>query len=180
MYRLDQAWSVSSGLARALLDRGEATWLAGDYETARHYFNQSREMHLVAGDLRILALLHLLDGYTSLAQGDAQNASEAFWQGLAHFQGLGQPGGTAMALAGLGALAEQRGKLSQAVRLYAAADLPRRILMRDFILWPSGHTLYRHVLAGAHARLHSPAFANAWAEGGHLTLEQAVEYAQSP
>ena len=177
--RLKMVWSAGTGLARALLDRGEVAWMMHDHQAARDNFDRSRELHLEAGDLRVLALLHVLDGHTLLALGDAGSASRAFWQGLAHFQALGQPGGMSMALVGLGALAEQGGHAPQAARLYAAAELPRHILIKDHILWPSGHVQYRHVLAEARARLRSPALADAWAEGSRMTIEQAIEFAQT-
>jgi predicted ATPase len=167
-------WNGGGGMARTLLDLGQAAWLQGDPATARARFEESLEQYRHVGDARQTARLQVLAGYTRLAQGDVTGASATFGQGLALFRELGHWDGLDLALAGVGALAEARGQDERATRLFAAAAVPPPVLFPD---WPADRIIFEREVAAARQRYDSPAFAAAWAEGQAMTMDQAVAYA---
>jgi hypothetical protein len=76
-------------------------------------------------------------------------------------------------LFGLAASAWSLGQLERAVRLYAAA-----LAASGFApSLPLERTDFDHTLTGTLIQLDETAFQEAWAEGGSMTVEQAVAYA---
>jgi hypothetical protein len=78
-------------------------------------------------------------------------------------------------LAGLGSAAALGGAPERAARLWGAAERLREAIgCRPA---PAARATYERALAAARAQLGEEAFAAAWAAGGALTLEQAIDEA---
>jgi tetratricopeptide (TPR) repeat protein len=173
-------YRLGRGIAPTLLDLGQVAALQGDVTAARACYEQSLDLYRHIGDLHRVAQLHLLLGRALLAQGDLPGAAATLRRGLELYRELGQPAGVAQALLAAGALAEARGHRERTARLCAAgAAVPSRLLLsiHTVTLSPAEVVLYEREVAAARNRYSTPEFANDWAAGEEMTLEQAAEYA---
>lgn len=111
-------------------------------------------------------------------QGDNVQSLTLYKEGLALLRNIsGNPRPRAVALAGVGGLAGERGKSEQAAKLLGAAEDIIKTESR-FKRYPlSDHARFDSDVASARAQLGEPAFARAWNEGIAMSLEQAIAYA---
>jgi hypothetical protein len=115
-------------------------------------------------------------GELTLRGGDPERAQRLYREAICLQQELGAKGDILSILLIFAAFALQAGKPSRAVRLYAAAQALRQAIDMAFSLAQTGE--YEANLASARTQLDPPAFAEAWADGRALTMEEAVAYAQ--
>jgi len=114
-------------------------------------------------------------GELTLRGGDPERAQRLYREAICLQQELGAKGDILSILLIFAAFALQAGKPSRAVRLYAAAQALRQAIDMAFSLAQTGE--YEANLASARTQLDPPAFAEAWADGRALTMEEAVAYA---
>ena len=114
-------------------------------------------------------------GELTLRGGDPERAQRLYREAICLQQELGAKGDILSILLIFAAFALQAGKPSRAVRLYAAAQALRQAIDMAFSLAQTGE--YEANLASARTQLDPPAFAEAWAEGRAMTMEEAVAYA---
>ncbi len=179
---LNLTWSHGFGVAEALLELGRIALLRDDPDAARSYGEQCLELYLRTGDMEHVAQAHTLVGYAALELGDLDGGAKRLRRGLSLFSELRQPAGSVVALAGLAALAEARGDMERAARLYGASDVPTEslLLWLSWALWLlrlASRIIYDREMAAARKRYEGTPYAAAWAAGRAMTLEQAVEYA---
>ncbi len=155
---------------------GELARMRGDYRAAAEHYHASLRL-LEDTDRRsdIPRLLHNL-GYVALNAGDAGSARDYFRRSLDRFHPQ-QPRGVAEALSGLAAVAAIRGQPLLAARLWGAAEAELGRLA--FAAWRPDQIEHAHYLAVARSACAPAAFANAWAAGAALTLEQATDEARA-
>ena len=97
---------------------GEAYWLAGEYDNARHTLEGLLEPAEQCGMQFLLASAHRLLGEVALATNPAQReaplAAPHFERSMALLQQIGAENELALAYAGYGRLHQQHGDLAQA------------------------------------------------------------------
>jgi non-specific serine/threonine protein kinase len=164
---------------RALSLMGEVARAQGDYATAAAACAESvavaRELGLKA-TIEAWSLRSL--GYVACAEGDSQRAAACFAESLALFRTGDAKLGIACCLVGFAVVASRDGQPERAARLLGAA-----VRLLDTIkaeLAPADRSDYEASVAGVRAQLSPQTFAEAWAHGQALTLEQAIAYAISP
>jgi tetratricopeptide (TPR) repeat protein len=168
--RLDEAYTLSTlaDLAR----------IEGDYELANGYYEQGLALYRnlgLKGD--VASTLHGL-GHVALARGRAPEALNLQTQSLEMQRAAGNKAGMLEGITGLAAVARVLGDRSRAARLLGAVEALRTAL--DAPIWPAEQVEYdRHVTA-LRADLDDTVFADAWAEGRAMTLEQATAEALAP
>jgi tetratricopeptide (TPR) repeat protein len=155
----------------ALLARFE-----GDCDRARALLEESVALYRAGSDRYDLPWAIARLGDLARIQGAVGRASALLEESLGLFQQLGTPAGLVTALYFCGVAMPAQGRHREAVRLLAAAaahdpsramfHLPERV---------DGDA----ALAAARDVLGEEGFAQAWAAGRALTLEQAVAYARS-
>jgi predicted ATPase len=161
-------------LGYGTLELGTCKLMAGDPVGAKALFREglayfrSIDQHTAMVD----ALVKL--GHATRQQGQLDEAASSFAEGLELARHAGYRHGVTGALAGMAALALNRGALDRAARLCAAAEALLEITRG---LDPDEHVLYERTIAALRADLDPPTLAACWAEGRALDWEQAVTYA---
>lgn len=115
-------------------------------------------------------------GELTYRAGDPERAQRLYREALNLQQELGARGDILSILLIFAAAELQSGKPARAVRLYAAVHALRQALDIAFSLAQTGE--FETNLASAHTQLDPPAFAQAWAGGSAMTMEETVAYAQ--
>jgi Tetratricopeptide repeat len=111
------------------------------------------------------------------AQGDAERAAAVLHESLALNRDLGNRGGIARSLAGLAWLAAMQGQAERAVRLLGQVEALGEAT--GLVMTAQERPLYERVVTMAQSALGKKAFAEAWAEGRGMTLDEAVADALS-
>jgi tetratricopeptide (TPR) repeat protein len=111
------------------------------------------------------------------AQGNKIQARASLAESLALFQDIGARRGIASCLARFAGVASVQGYMMRAVRLSGAAEALRNVIGTR--MEPDDRVQYERIVAAARTQLGESVFAQAWAEGHAMTLEQAIAYALS-
>jgi hypothetical protein len=165
-------------ISTSLFFAGEALYLQGLYDEARHSFERGRNIDDSEDNLRARGHSCVRLGHVACAQEDLTQASTLFTKGLMIASECHDLTGISMALIGLARTDALRGAYERAAVLTAAKEevLALNPIMRH---WPMDRTENEHTLAILHAHLDDTTFANAWAAGCAMSLEQAVAYSLS-
>lgn len=177
----------SLGIFRELGDRQGIGYTLGylgmvalsqaDHLTARPLLEESLKIFHEMRDMGGTAWAFHALGRAACLQGDNEQAAVSYRKSLAFRGELGDKKGIIACLEGLAGIACARRQSARAARLYGAAEALRRVI--DVPLPSSEHPECEHDVSTLHAELGDEVFADAWAEGRAMTLEQAIEYAQS-
>lgn len=160
----------------ALFFAGEAFYLQGSLEDARHCFEECCRINEVRGSLRSRAYSNVRLGHLRCAQGDLRQASTLFIQALRWLDECHDLAGTSMVLIGLARIAALCSKYERATVLTAAKE--KMFIINPIMrYWPMDRTENERTLTLLHAQMDDAAFAAAWAEGCAMSVEQAVAYA---
>ncbi|HSH77496.1 MAG TPA: tetratricopeptide repeat protein [Herpetosiphonaceae bacterium] len=166
------------GLAWSLYFMGTLAYSQADYGRARALWEESLARLRNRGDTWGIAavLTHL--GIVALIQGDFERAGGRLAESMKLLRQLGDRWQAAFTLeicAGLAAAQEgaRRGAL-QAARIFGAAEALRETLGAPLL--PFQQEPYQQGVATTRAQLDDKTFAEAWAEGRTMSLEQVVNY----
>jgi ATP/maltotriose-dependent transcriptional regulator MalT len=170
-------------------DRGTETWLAaqslpvlgaalgtlGRIEVARGVLDRALAVAHRMGMPRAVA--DALEQQARLAAlEDEESATDLYHQALAVRLAHGLRTFYVDSLDALAALAARAEPGAEPVRLLAASDAAREAM--GFPRDPARQEAHKATLAGLQAALGDRPFAEAWAEGARLTLDEAVAYAR--
>jgi predicted ATPase/DNA-binding SARP family transcriptional activator len=169
-----------SVLAYALNSMAGLLYLQGDDRSAVRFAEESVSAAREIGSKLEVGLSLNVVGMTLLAVDDTVKAAGAFAEALS----LGRESATkvqiAQALGGLGGVAGATGSPQQAAHLLAAAESMLQRIGIDVVAWGGETALaYKRYMQMARSQLDEAAFKAALQEGRALTLEQAIEEAQS-
>jgi non-specific serine/threonine protein kinase len=164
-------------LALAFNVLGDLERFEGNYESAQVAHEQSLAGLRQIGAARDqAAVLHNL-AHAHLHLGDLTQAHKYFSESMAMQQEQDNIEGIAECLLGFGAMASVAGLPTQAARLFAAAvALGGKTII---VQWPAERMEYEHYLSAIQSKLTDQEYEEAQIKGQMLTMEQAVEYAQS-
>jgi predicted ATPase/transcriptional regulator with XRE-family HTH domain len=156
-------------VALALTGLGEIALAQGDADGAAARLAESLALLRPLGDQRRLAQSLTSLGRVRRAQGDDERAAALYRESLTLCQAMGDRLGLAENLEGLAALAD---RAERAARLLAAADALRVALGAPLPLVERAG--YERAVADLRAALGEGQFAEAWATGRALSLEEAI------
>lgn len=169
-------------IADALNVLGEIARCEGDYQRAASLYQEAMALFRELGSRRGLASSYHNLGHVALHWGDYEQARTYFIESLKICQALRQPEGCVydvVGLAGWMSLKEQanpspagQDRLQQAARLLGAAHVHFEAL--NIVLDPADRFEYENYIALVRARLDDQAFAQTWADGQTMSLEQAI------
>jgi predicted ATPase/DNA-binding CsgD family transcriptional regulator len=147
----------------------------GDYAGARAHFEETLSVAQEMGDEPFIAnaLAHL--GTVALRVGDYPQSATLYQQSLALNREQGNKDGIVEDLAGLAAVASLLGQPKRAAGLFGAVEALRE--MSGIMLSPLRRAEYDRTVEGIRAHLDQATFAQAWAQGRAMPLEQAIAYA---
>ena len=169
--KLEDKWSMAAVLAQM----GSMARQRGYYAKAVVLCEESLGIFRTLGGKRAIAYALRLTGHAVRMQGDLERAAGLYRESLALFGKTEDKWVATECIEGLALVASAQGKHERAARLFGVAEAAREMF---------GITMPRperggHEKLGTTTRegLEREAFAAAWAEGGTMTLEQAIEYA---
>ena len=156
---------------------GIIAFVDGDYAAAGALLEESIALLRTRGDTFNLAIRLNNLGNVALMQGDYARARTLHQEGLGLRQELQDKWGIAVSLVGLGGAAIGAGAPEPGTRLLAAAAALLDTLGVQLEL--DDRIPYEHGIAAAQAALDSAQFAQVWAAGRALDLEQAIRDARA-
>jgi predicted ATPase/class 3 adenylate cyclase len=157
------------------IDLGYAAMRKGEYSSAETIFNDGvkadREMGRKINEAYCLTFLAAL----KMRRGNFQEARSNLQEGARILLDAGARFGPTMSLVYFAELAKIESKPEVAARLFAA--VPAICRTAGITLWPIERAALDRSVAELRTQLSEASFNAAWAEGGAMTLEQAVAYA---
>jgi predicted ATPase/Tfp pilus assembly protein PilF len=172
---LSRAAGDTWGSSFSLKNLGRARLEAGDYREAQTLYEESLAVAQVAHDNWSAAISLQSLGEVALRQGDYRQAHRLYHQSLALERELESKAGIAGCLVGLAEVARALAQPERAARLYGATEAAWEAMGNR--LSPTDQAGYDQNVAALRATLDPTTFADAWAAGRLLTLEQAARYA---
>ena len=162
-------------LALSLNTLGLVDLREDDYAAARVHFEEALAVAQETDDEqnRADALAHL--GTVALRVDNYPQAAVLFQQSLALNQVQGYKDGIAKDLAGLAEVASLMGQPERAARLFGAVESLREA--SNISLLPLRRVEYDRTVEDIQIQLNDAAFAEVWANGRAMPLEQAITYA---
>jgi predicted ATPase/transcriptional regulator with XRE-family HTH domain/Tfp pilus assembly protein PilF len=168
-------WGDQKGISSLLGNLGNVAAAQGDYAAAGALYEESLAIGRALGETWAIAGVLGNLGYAAHRQGDVGRARQLYAESLRISRAVGARQEMAIALAGLGAVAGAARQPVKGARLLGAVETLLAAL--GLALTPEDRAAYEQGVAAARAQLDNAAFAQAWAEGGALGLDQAIEYA---
>ncbi|MGQ0549973.1 MAG: ATP-binding protein [Armatimonadota bacterium] len=159
-------------LCHALFVLANSRLSLGHADEARALYQESLALARELGDQRGVAFALSGLGDVARVQGDYPTASQMYTEGITAFAGLGERLNVADSLERLAALALACGQMAGAVRIAGAATAIREAIGAAPV--PVLQVEVTAGLAAAREALGENAYADAWAEGRRMTLEEAV------
>jgi non-specific serine/threonine protein kinase len=164
-----------NGIGRALTNLGVLVREQGNYAAAATLYEESLKVFRPLGDEQGIAI-----ALTNLAealryQGDHARAKPLYGESLAILDRAGNRLGIVACLEGLAAIAHAERHLERAARLWGAADALRTQV--GVAQQPADRADYERHVTALRSELAEAVLLTAWAEGGALSVEQAVAYA---
>ena len=176
-FALFQELDDQQGLAQVLNSMGEHARLSGDDERARRVYEESLTIAERTGNIRRqYSVLYNL-AFIAQHEGDHQEAIHLLRRSLALCQDMGVPAEIARELLALAGSLGAVGEPMRAARLFGAAHafFQRSGALVD----PNDQPEHDRNIAFVRAQLGETTFADTWAEGQEMTLDQAVAHART-
>ena len=165
---LEDHWSV----ALACTNLGWVAHVGGDAGRARTWYSHSLALHRSLGHERGIANTLCNLGRVARMEDDWRSATAYLEEALLLFRRLGERRGVAECLGELAATAAGEDRPGRAAQLYSAATGLRNAIGAP--LSPGDVEAQERVLGGVREALGEPAFAEAWADGRGMSLDDAV------
>ncbi|HLE81321.1 MAG TPA: tetratricopeptide repeat protein, partial [Dehalococcoidia bacterium] len=175
-----------SDISWQLIFFGDLAANQGDVTQAQRLYEESAEMHRGSGDKNRLSYVLRLLGQVALHQEDLTKASVLFRESLALNVELGHRQGIAACIAAVGGESVTHSlalpvplrvdTLNRAARLFGAVDAILYDIDTSLLL--PDRLEYDRNLDAVRTQLSESAFADAWAKGQQLTMEEAIQAAR--
>jgi predicted ATPase/DNA-binding XRE family transcriptional regulator len=170
---LDADWLAGAALANL----GKLAAAEGQHEEARALLHEALPLFEALGD-RVEAAECCIGLAQVAATADDQDEAAAQWRrALLAAQESGSATYTVHCLTAIAGLLSTQQRPEQAVRLLAASDGLRQALEQNRYFGSQFQTIFGQALAATEAALSAVAFAQAWAAGQALSLDQATDLA---
>ena len=164
------------GVASSLLGLAVAALFRREYKRAAALCEESITIRQELQDRSFLVYSLVNLTMATTLQGDFERAMQACREALAVSQDLGHKNGLAFSLEAMAGIAGAQGQAERAAKLFGAGQA-----LQDAIgapLSPGLRVLYERVMMTTRDRLGEAAFAEIWAQGRAMPLEQAIAEAE--
>ncbi len=159
-------------VAVSLLSLGIVSHYQGDNERARELVEEAKALLVPLGLKQQIAVCLITLGIVAYAQGNGERAIALYRECLAMYQELGDKRGIAECLECLASVGAAANQAERAARLLGAAEALREAIRAP--LPPSNRPTYELTVATVRDRLKEEAFAEAWAQGRVMSMEEAI------
>jgi tetratricopeptide (TPR) repeat protein len=160
-------------LSRLLRDKSHAPRVQGRYAEAQAYLEESVALARAVPNNNFVARGLSLLGRVAYLQGHYDVAAARFREGLSMRRHRGRF--TSDCFEGVAAMLSAQGHAERAARLFGAADAVRR--QTGVVPYAGERAAYDQDVTSVRQQLGEAACAAAWAEGGRMSLEEAIAYA---
>jgi non-specific serine/threonine protein kinase len=188
--RLEQALALHEESADLFVEVGDK-WAAatefsfsavgwfksGDHRRAKRLAERGRALSQEVGDREGTSMALYILATVAHDSGEHERARGLFEEGLKLTAEVGDEANVAYCLEGLAGVAASEGKIAFAARLWGAAEALLEGIEATAYPHAPDRSVYEGRVSTARLRLNEAAWMAAWAEGGAMTSEQAVEYA---
>lgn len=147
----------------------------GDYDQARSHFRASLPVFIELGDKHRINMVQSELAHIERLQGQYQQAIELYRETILEWQRLGHRAATAHQLECFALIAKAQGEFERALRLYGAAEALREKI--NIAMTPQERDEYERAIADLKANVDEKQYPFLWAEGGSMTMEQAIRFA---
>ena len=162
-------------IASVLAHLGFTFLLQGDLEQAKATSEEAAAMFRVQKHTSYLADALNTLGWVAFLRGDSERARALYAESIRAQREIGAKVSAPENLLGLACVAAARGEAERATRLFGASEaLPEAM---GAPLEPGEMALQEPYLAASRSQLDETSWQEAWAEGGAMTLEEAISYA---
>jgi non-specific serine/threonine protein kinase len=167
------------GLAYTLHELGRLAFEQGDDQHAIEFYQEGLALSRELGNRR--GICFALDGLARGARrrGELARATDLLRETLVIWQALGNRRYQVYALAGLATLAAEQHQSDRATRLFGAAEVQLETLAASLSHMVRPDVVYDEAVARAREELGDAAFADAWAAGRAMAVDQAIDEALS-
>lgn len=172
---LSQQLGDRVGVYISLFNLAEIAMAQGDYERAENLHNESLKLKRAQKDTWSITFSLTSLARLALRQHDQSRAKELYQESLKLRYQLDYTQGIAASLAGLAGLAGTMGHPRRAARLFGTAE--KLLEETGATLPPQAHEYYAQHLEATRSQLDEATFADLWAKGQSLSLEQAISEA---
>jgi non-specific serine/threonine protein kinase len=170
--QLGTRWIIVSGLWQV----ANLMCLQGDYQEAEPLYTEALAIARAFGDQNGEANITQGLGEVAVLRGDIEQATILLTESLCSFRKWADTLGIARCLIGFANLQQAQKDMERAANLLGFVEAWLESSQLQLVIFD--HTNYVRCVAAVHAQLDEAAFNTAWAKGGAMTLEQAIELAQ--
>jgi predicted ATPase/transcriptional regulator with XRE-family HTH domain len=156
---------------------GELSRLRGNYERASKFYEEAIEIFREERHHHPMAIPFFNLAWVSLHQGDYRKAWTLFEESFELCKEYGIKIPLLHILSGFAGVLGMMKKPEQAARLFGAVESLVESIGMAGRMNPSDQKEFDHYVAIVSTQLNQAAFANAWAAGRAMTMEQAIAYA---
>ncbi|MHB8574344.1 MAG: ATP-binding protein [Dehalococcoidia bacterium] len=172
-HSLDSDWVTMF----ALMELAMLAAADGQQEEARALLYEALPLVDALGDRAFGAYIRLGLAQLAISAGDQDEAVAHWRKALLQAQEMGSAAAAAPCLAGIAGLLSAQRRYDLAVRLLAASDRLRQAAEQHPLHGPQFQVAFTSALAATRAGLSPEAFAQAWAVGQALSLDQVTDLA---
>jgi tetratricopeptide (TPR) repeat protein len=174
--QLDRPIAMVTGVAPTLRLLGIAAQQRGDHARALTFYEQASKIYQEAGSRYSIYMNQFLSASASIPQGNYQSAENDLRSCLRHFHAQGDGLLSSLILAQLAELARVQGLVRQNAILLGAAACFEREVKYVLHMGISGvlRRTFAQILAAANNCHTDPTFAEAWAAGQSMSLDEVV------
>jgi non-specific serine/threonine protein kinase len=172
---LQRALGDTTGLARTITMLGLGAAVQRDHRKAQALHEEGLPLAREANDGLAIALSLCLGAIAALIREDHRQVRELCEEGLKLSLQMGYKHAVVLLLQVPVASAQAQGKPVRSARLWGATEALREGIGATFS--PIERYFYGPYIAAARAQLDEKRWEAAWAEGGAMTPEEAIEYA---
>ncbi|MBZ0289249.1 MAG: hypothetical protein K8I30_16640, partial [Anaerolineae bacterium] len=164
------------GIANALNIIGEIARVSGDDDRAKHAYEECLAVCQQTGEVRRIGYNYLNLAYIAQHEGDHERALDLVKQALQLSRGQQDTHGTTTILMTFSGSIAALGQPQRAARLLGASSAALEVALEGMGTFhkPADQPEIDRIITAVRAQLDAAAFEAAWAEGRHMTLEQAV------
>jgi tetratricopeptide (TPR) repeat protein len=172
--RLYREQGDTAGIAKVLVNLASDVAALGDYAQAQTLWDESLQLSRQLGDLTLMGYALINMGNAAVKQGDRIQATAYLKESLALFQQLQDRRLIANCFIDL-ANAAPHAQAARAARLWGAAERLHDLI--GDVISPADRAVAEGYQAIARAALGDAGFAEAWAEGQAMTVDQGIAHA---
>lgn len=155
----------------------DIAFLRDDFEILQKLSRESEQIYFSLSDSRGLAIVRECNGIIALGRGDYHLAMDFYREALSLYRKIGDKRGYVSILEATMKLAVERGEHDRAAQLYGALESLRKKIR--YVAASLADDEMRKMCSMLEEKMPPDSFSKLFHEGGALTIEEALKFAES-